>query len=65
MRVLLGAAEAGLFPGVMLYLTYWFGRKDRAKATGFFLLGVCIANILSGPLGGALLQMDGMMGWHG
>ncbi|WOD14371.1 MFS transporter [Paraburkholderia kirstenboschensis] len=65
MRVLLGAAEAGLFPGVMLYLTYWFGRKERAKATGFFLLGVCIANIVSGPLGGALLQMDGVMGWHG
>ncbi|MFS2052509.1 MFS transporter [Variovorax sp. Varisp41] len=65
MRVLLGAAEAGLFPGVMLYLNYWFGRKDRARATGYFLLGVCIANILSGPVGGALLQMDGLLGWHG
>ena len=65
MRILLGAAEAGLFPGVMLYLNYWFGRKDRARATGYFLLGVCIANILSGPVGGALLQMDGMWGWHG
>ncbi len=65
MRLLLGAAEAGLFPGVMLYLTYWFGRKERARATGYFLLGVCIANILSGPLGGALLQMDGVLGWRG
>ncbi|MDP9876411.1 MFS family permease [Variovorax boronicumulans] len=65
MRILLGAAEAGLFPGVMLYLNYWFGRKDRARATGYFLLGVCIANILSGPVGGALLQMDGLWGWHG
>ncbi len=65
MRVLLGAAEAGLFPGVMLYLNYWFGREDRARATGYFLLGVCIANILSGPVGGALLQLDGLMGWHG
>lgn len=65
MRLLLGAAEAGLFPGVMLYLNYWFGRADRARATGYFLLGVCVANILSGPLAGALLQMDGVMGWHG
>lgn len=65
MRVLLGAAEAGLFPGVMLYLTYWFGRKERARATGYFLLGVCVANILSGPLAGALLQMDGVLGWRG
>ena len=64
-RVLLGAAEAGLFPGVMLYLTYWFGREERARAIGYFLLGVCIANILSGPVGGALLQMDGFLGWHG
>jgi MFS family permease len=65
MRVLLGAAEAGLFPGVMLYLTYWFGREDRARAVGYFLLGVCIANIVSGPLGGALLEMDGVLGLKG
>ncbi|HWD30105.1 MFS transporter [Pseudomonas sp. GZD-222] len=65
MRLLLGVAEAGLFPGVMLYLTYWFDREQRARATGYFLLGVCLANILSGPLGGALLELDGVMGWHG
>lgn len=65
MRLLLGAAEAGLFPGVMLYLTYWFGRQERARATGYFLLGVCIANIVSGPLAGALLELDGLGGWHG
>ncbi|WP_339469612.1 MFS transporter [Pseudomonas capeferrum] len=65
MRLLLGVAEAGLFPGVMLYLTYWFDREQRARATGYFLLGVCVANILSGPLGGALLEMDGVLGWHG
>lgn len=62
MRLLLGVAEAGLFPGVMLYLTYWFDREQRARATGYFLLGVCLANILSGPLGGALLEMDGVLG---
>ena len=65
MRLLLGAAEAGLFPGVMLYLTYWFGRQERARATGYFLLGVCIANIVSGPLAGALLELDGLGGGHG
>jgi MFS family permease len=65
MRLLLGAAEAGLFPGVMLYLTYWFGREERARATGYFLLGVCIANIVGGPLGGALLEFDGALGFHG
>ena len=65
MRLLLGAAEAGLFPGVMLYLTYWFGREERARATGYFLLGVCVANIVGGPLGGALLELDGSLGFHG
>lgn len=65
LRVLLGIAEAGFFPGVMLYLTYWFGCKERARATGYFLLGVCLANIIGGPLGSALLQLDGVLGWHG
>lgn len=65
MRLLLGAAEAGLFPGVMLYLTYWFGLQARARATGYFLMGVCIANIVSGPLAGALMQLEGLWGWHG
>jgi MFS family permease len=65
MRLLLGVAEAGLFPGVMLYLTYWFSREEQARATGYFLLGVCFANIVGGPLGGALLELDGVMGWHG
>ncbi|MCM3754875.1 MFS transporter, partial [Bacillus licheniformis] len=65
MRLLLGVAEAGLFPGVMLYLTYWFGREERARATGYFLLGVCIANIVGGPLAGALIELDGTLGFHG
>ena len=65
LRLLLGAAEAGLFPGVILYLTYWFDRKDCARATGYFLLGVCIASIIGGPIGGALLELDGTLGLHG
>lgn len=65
MRILLGAAEAGLFPGVMLYLTYWFGRDVRAKANGYFLIGACIAVVAGGPLGGLLLEMEGIGGLHG
>ncbi|MCB5275648.1 putative tartrate transporter [Arthrobacter sp. SO5] len=65
MRMLLGVAEAGLFPGVMYFLTQWFVVKDRAKANGMFLLGVSIANIVGAPLGGLLLTMDGFAGLHG
>lgn len=65
MRLLLGAAEAGLYPGIIYYLTLWFGREERAKATGLFLLGVCFANIIGAPLGGLLLNMDGIAGWAG
>ena len=65
MRMLLGVAEAGLFPGVMYFLTQWFVVKDRAKANGMFLLGVSIANIVGAPLGGLLLTMDGLGGLHG
>ncbi|MDI9894579.1 MFS transporter [Rhodococcus sp. IEGM 1381] len=65
LRVLLGIAEAGLFPGVMLYMTYWFGKDDRARANGMFLVAVCIANIVGAPIGGALLGMDGLLGWNG
>ncbi|MEY8568824.1 MFS transporter [Brevibacterium linens] len=65
LRMLLGVAEAGLFPGVMYYLTKWFTVEHRAKANGFFLLGVSIANIVGAPIGGLLLTMDGTGGLHG
>ncbi|WP_336711176.1 MFS transporter [Arthrobacter sp. USHLN218] len=65
MRMLLGIAEAGLFPGVMYFLTQWFVRKERAKANGLFLLGVSFANVIGAPLGGALLNMEGVGGLHG
>lgn len=65
MRMLLGIAEAGLFPGVMYFLTQWFVRKERAKANGLFLLGVSFANVIGAPLGGALLNMEGIGGLHG
>lgn len=65
LRMLLGVAEAGLFPGVIYFLTQWFVVKDRAKANGMFLLGVSVANIVGAPLGGLLLTMDGVGGLHG
>lgn len=65
LRMLLGVAEAGLFPGVMYFLTQWFVVQDRARANGMFLLGVSIANIVGAPLGGLLLTMDGVGGLHG
>lgn len=65
LRILLGAAEAGLYPGIILFISYWFPQKHRARAIGIFLLGVSIANIVGAPLAGALLQLDGMAGLHG
>ncbi len=46
-------------------MTYWFSQEERAKATGLFLLGVCLANIIGAPLSGLLLSMDGLLGFHG
>ncbi len=65
LRVLLGIAEAGLFPGVLYYLTTWFGPREQARATGYFLMGVSLANVIGGPLGGAILGLNGWMGLKG
>jgi MFS family permease len=65
MRLLLGMSEAGLFPGIMLYLTYWFGAEFRARAIGLFLVGVCLSTIVGAPLGGALMGLDGVAGLYG
>lgn len=64
-RVLLGAAEAGLYPGIIYFISFWFPRKTRARAIGIFLLGVSLANIIGAPLGGLLLQMHGLLGLTG
>ena len=65
MRILLGIAEAGLFPGIMLYMTYWFRTEIRSRAIGMFLVAICFSSIIGGPLGGALLQLDGVGGLQG
>jgi D-galactonate transporter len=65
-RFLLGAAEAGFFPGIILYLTYWYPAARRGKATSLFLAAIPFAGILGGPLSGWILQgLGGVNGWAG
>ena len=63
MRFLLGVAEAGFFPGVILYLTYWFPSHRRGKIIALFMTGVPIAGVIGGPLSGWI--MHSMAGIHG
>ena len=56
LRFLLGVAEAGFFPGVILYLTYWFPGAARGKAMGFFYFGAPLAFIFGSPLSGCCLS---------
>lgn len=65
LRFLLGAAEAGFFPGIILYLSYWFPARKRAAVTALFMAAAPISVALGSPISGALLEMDGLMGWHG
>jgi MFS family permease len=65
LRLLLGIAEAGFFPGVILYLTYWFPSHARAKVMGLFYFGAPLAFILGGPMSGLLLELDGVLGLRG
>jgi len=65
LRFALGIAEAGFFPGVILYLTYWFPERDRGRALGFFYFGAPIAFIVGSPLSGWLLELHGVAGLKG
>ena len=64
MRFLLGVAEAGFFPGVVYYFTQWLPNRERGKAMAIFLSGSALASVMSGPLSGALLSLQGG-GFHG
>ncbi|MDR5760178.1 MFS transporter [Caballeronia sp. LZ035] len=64
-RFLLGAAEAGFFPGIILYLSYWFPARRRAGVVAFFMAAAPISTALGSPLSAALLEMHGVMGLHG
>jgi ACS family tartrate transporter-like MFS transporter len=65
-RFLLGAAEAGFFPGVIVYLSHWFIKEDRAKAVARFMSAIPIGFILGGPIAGAILGVHwlGLSGWR-
>ncbi|NIL18325.1 MFS transporter [Pseudomonas sp. AN3A02] len=65
MRFLLGAAEAGFFPGVLYYITQWFPVRHRGKILGLFILSQPIAMMITGPVAGGLLGMNGILGLHG
>jgi MFS family permease len=67
LRLILGVAEAGFFPGTILYLTYWFPNRIRGEIVGLFYLGVPLALVLGGPLSGLLLEIhsgSGLAGWQ-
>jgi len=65
LRVLLGIAEAGLFPALMYMVTIWFAPKDRAVAVGWIYTAPALALIIGNPIGIGLMQLDGLAGLHG
>src|SRR5881397_2038438 len=65
LRFLLGIAEAGFFPGMILYLTYWFPAEARGRAIARFMTATAIAGVIGGPISGLLLNMDGIAGRAG
>jgi MFS transporter, ACS family, tartrate transporter len=68
LRFLLGAAEAGFFPGVILYLTFWFPAGRRAEVVALFMTAIAVSNVIGSPLSGAILQytdgLGGLRGWE-
>ncbi len=65
LRFLLGVAEAGFFPGMMLYLTYWFPQSERAKYNSLFFAAIPLSSALGSPLSGYILGFEGLAGLHG
>jgi MFS family permease len=65
MRLLLGAAEAGFFPGVLFFLTLWFPTAYRGRVVSVFMAGVAISGLLGAPISGLLLSLHGFMGLQG
>ncbi|MET0705480.1 MAG: MFS transporter [Tardiphaga sp.] len=65
LRFLLGVAEAGFFPGIILYLTYWYPAEYRARFLAAFAIAVPVSTVIGAPVSGMLLGLDGMMGLKG
>jgi MFS transporter, ACS family, tartrate transporter len=65
LRFLLGAAEAGFFPGIILFLTWWFPERERTRVLALFFTAIAVAYVAGGPLSGGLLELDGFLGLDG
>lgn len=65
LRFLLGVAEAGFFPGIILYLSYWFPAARRAQVTAIFMAAAPLSTALGSPVSAALLEMHGFLGYAG
>jgi sugar phosphate permease len=66
MRFLLGLAEAGFFPGIILYLTYWYPAHRRGRMTTWFMTAIALSGVIGGPVSGYILTtFNGANGWHG
>jgi MFS transporter, ACS family, tartrate transporter len=65
LRFILGAAEAGFFPGLIYYLTRWFPERERARTISLFMTATAMAGVIGAPLSSALLRLDGLFGLHG
>jgi ACS family tartrate transporter-like MFS transporter len=65
LRFLLGLAEAGFFPGIILYLSYWFPKNHRSTVTAMFMAAAPIAGFIGSPVSGALMQLNGLFGLRG
>jgi MFS transporter, ACS family, tartrate transporter len=65
LRFLLGVAEAGFFPGIILYLTWWFPERERTRTLALFMTAIAAAYVAGGPLSGGLLELDGFAGLDG
>ena len=64
-RMLLGAAEAGFFPGIIFYLTLWFPAEYRARIVGYFMAAIPLSSVIGSPVSGYILGLDGMAGLQG
>lgn len=65
LRFLLGLAEAGFFPGIILYLTYWFPPAYRARIVALFMTATAVAGVIGSPISGSLLMLHGWLGLKG
>jgi len=64
-RLLLGVAEAGFFPGIIFFLTLWFPSRYRARIVGLFMFAIPISTVIGAPISGFILNLEGFQGLHG